>query len=456
MKKTQDYIRELLTMFFIRKNIIVTITVLFSLGSLAVVMFWPRQYQASGALLLKENKVQKSPESIEDVRKDIPLIKESNLFSEMQVFQSEDVIEKTVDFLRDNNIMFQEYKSSSKKYIKLREEIESKLSTTLFPNSNVFQVNLIWSDPLKAKTILENFIEQYLDYRDSIYTPKKAEKFFREQLERFEDKLMEAENKLIELAKSSDSFSQQNKIENNLTLEMDLKKQINQLIPQLIKYKKKVSHLKKALSSSEIKLFSMTDNLNIIKLNESLRNFIEEKANLEAIYNPNSKKIQKVNKKIDKIYGYLEKEMKMILEDESNKVDVLQKQIDDLKQRVAAVSETNMNLFESSILAERIIRNKKLYEESYSTFHRRLEEAIVSKTANTDRLFSVSVVNRAKASLTPIFPQMNALPVGIFLGIVMGLMVAFLLEFFDHTFKRPEDVSNATGMDTICSLPHYS
>lgn len=112
-----------------------------------------------------------------------------------------------------------------------------------------------------------------------------------------------------------------------------------------------------------------------------------------------------------------------------------------------------MGLFEASAKSKMLERQIAVLEDSYTTFSQRLEESKISNT-QTNRLFSVSILARPEASDAPIFPDRNkVIFMGILAGIILGIAAGFLVEFFDHTFKSPEDVENNTGMVYIFSIP---
>jgi capsular polysaccharide biosynthesis protein len=58
--------------------------------------------------------------------------------------------------------------------------------------------------------------------------------------------------------------------------------------------------------------------------------------------------------------------------------------------------------------------------------------------------------------MSPVFPNKKTfIPIGFIVGILLGFTIGFLREFFDHTFKRPEDVDNYLGLPTILSIPEF-
>lgn len=69
----------------------------------------------------------------------------------------------------------------------------------------------------------------------------------------------------------------------------------------------------------------------------------------------------------------------------------------------------------------------------------------------------VSVRRRAEAPEEPSFPQWGIMiPLGVSLGLLIGLGLAFLLEFVDTSIKSPADIVRRTDLAVLGTVPHTS
>ena len=456
MVNTRDYVREFLVMFFIRKRIIVSFLIIFFTGSICIAFLWPPKYRAQGSIFLKSNPVLKSPQSIEVVSSGIPRVKDENLNSEMQLFQSIDVVEKAVVEINSNTSIFGRMDESSDRFESVVQKVYNSLSIELYPNSDIFYVYFTWDNPKKAEVILNTLMDQYMECRNRIYNPKEAQDFFSKQLTKFDDKLRKLEDESIKVAEQPNVVNPEEKIKNNLLIERELKMILNSLQIELVEKRNKVEYLRKTLSSNKVSFFSTIDNPSILNLSKRLQENITEKTKLLTMYQPGSNMIKQVDQKIKDLDNYLRSEVRGILADEESKLKILENQIHDVQMRIQNTNDINLNLYKSVVQSNRIKRDKDLLEDSYNTFAKRLEEARID-TATTNRLFSVSIVSRPHASPVPVFPnKKKVIFIGILLGMVIGSMFGFLVEFFDHTFKRPEDVRNYVDLPTLYSIPKFS
>jgi uncharacterized protein involved in exopolysaccharide biosynthesis len=95
-------------------------------------------------------------------------------------------------------------------------------------------------------------------------------------------------------------------------------------------------------------------------------------------------------------------------------------------------------------------------ENAYKIYAKRLQEARIKGTTEAGQIFTVSILSPPTLNLTPVFPvKKKVILLGLILGFLLGITIGFLVEFFDHTFKRPEDVTNNTNLKTIFSIPDW-
>ena len=456
MKKTQDYIREFVTMLFVRKKSILLITMLFAIGSILIVLFWPPTYTAKGSIIVKSDRVLKRPESLEKIQLNIRKISEYDVYSEMQLLKSTNVIERTVEHLQKKGSFFPGEKNMAQSRKAMIAKIMSNFRVELAPKSYVLYLFLDWGNPEKAELVLDTLMKHYIDYRKEIYSPSEAEVFFEQQLSRFNNQIQEAEARLIKLSQKSDSLSPLQSIDNNLEIERELKRELNGLHAELLDKTNRIRFLEGALASQESASLGSIENEGIVSSVKELQKLIVERAKLLAVYHSDARKVRAVDEQIKNITKYLRAEVKALIEDHRSTCKSIKSQIADMEARLGNIGSENIVLYRSSIEFDRINREKQVLEESYNTFAKRLEEAKIDNTTDANRLFSVSIVSKARTPKAPVFPKPRlVIPLGVLLGFIAGCTIGFLFEFFDHTFKRPEDVSAYTDLQYIYSIPRW-
>jgi capsular exopolysaccharide synthesis family protein len=101
------------------------------------------------------------------------------------------------------------------------------------------------------------------------------------------------------------------------------------------------------------------------------------------------------------------------------------------------------------LLQEEALSSREIYQDLYT----KLEEASV--TAGI-RASNITLVNPARVPSTPSSPKVRvALALGGLLGLIFGLFVAFLWDYFDDSIAGPEQVEQITPIPVIGAIPDF-
>lgn len=454
MIKTQDYLREFVNLFFIQKNIILSITIIFFIAAILVALFWPPIYSSTGAILVKRNQPLKNPESIENVRTELSPLKEDDLLTEEQILKSHTVIEKTVHQIHNKRPSIIQNFFSERKLQRVSNKILSNLYTELVPNSNVINVQFNWGNPQQSEYILDSLFKIYLDYRSELYNPKEAKIFFKNQLHNFNNQLKNREEELIKLAEKYNLSAPMEQIKSNLLLQENLGEKLIDLRKELTEKSKYIQCIQKSLQSRNINFFTSVDDKEIGDFGKRIHNLIMKKEDILQLYTKQSLKAKRINDQINGAYQKLKSEVQRYINAQKTIKNGMQENISKIESKIQNLEKRNVDLYKNMVRSNRINREINLLEDSYSTFAKRLEESQITAKSQAGKLFSVSILSKPQAQSVPIFPnKRKVMLLGLLLGLIVGSTVGFLIEFFNHSFKRPEDVYNYTSLQHIYSIP---
>ncbi|GBE35232.1 cryptic autophosphorylating protein tyrosine kinase Etk [bacterium BMS3Bbin06] len=455
MTRTENYLRELYSIFFAQKRTIFGITLLIFVCSILIAFFWPPTYSATGTFLVRGKKVVTSPGSLEEVQKTVFPVQKEDLFSEVQVLTSNDVIEKTVKELKKKNKNLYPASSNLTREI---YKIKKRIKTEVLPASNVIKISFYSKKPKESVTVLETLMNQYIDYRLEIANPSQAQTFFARQAEKFKKGLEAKEDELIKLVRDTGVPEPLKEIANNLRIKEALEKQLNILMSDFIGKKRLVTHLSKEVAKNKVQYFSFIEgSKTITELGLSLQKLVIEYGKVLRTYLPGSERAEAIEQQIKKTFQSLRAEAKAYNDEQFSQLLAAKDKIENLEKRIKALDDRNVMLQNQSIYQQRIEREIKLLQFSYETFSKRREEAGVNRAVQeTNFSTNVSVLSKAFPSDGPVFPKKRiVIPLGLLVGFITGCSLGFIREYFDHTFKKPSDVARYADLPVVFSIPKW-
>ena len=425
-------------------------------AGLCIAFFYPPTYSAEGSVLIKGRKISVAPQSLEtpDVR--ALEVRNQDLKSEIQIMTSNDVIKRTIEDLASQNKFFT---SSDLEEITLNQhitKIKDSITPEIVPESSVIRVVITDKSPEKALAILSSLFHEYVAYRSALYNPLNTQNLFDNLFEKSSTNLISEEQKMLDLAHRNNTSDPAKEIDNNLLIINQLQVQLDTLSNQRIELQKRIDFIGKSLKDKDMHFFSFIDNVTINRISERLHGLIIEKGTKERIYTSNSNVISRINEQIRATYADLKGEVTDYLGNLKADLESMKEQVDYTKTQISELSDRNMELLQQKLEMERIDRKTKLLNLSYEIFGKRLEESRIDLQSDATNLFSISVLSKPFTTGEPLFPQKKRVIIlGFFLGFMTGCTLGFLNEFFDHTFKKPEDVRKIINVPTIFSIPHW-
>jgi polysaccharide chain length determinant protein (PEP-CTERM system associated) len=124
------------------------------------------------------------------------------------------------------------------------------------------------------------------------------------------------------------------------------------------------------------------------------------------------------------------------------------RQINIYKQRVENTPKREQELLS-------LKRDYENIKESYdSLLERKLEAEIAVNMERKQKGEQFRILDEAKLPQKPVKPDMKKLFVMVFAaGLGLGGGIIFLLEYFDNTLKRPDDIESDLKLDVLCMVP---
>jgi uncharacterized protein involved in exopolysaccharide biosynthesis len=412
-----------------------------------------------------------------DSRPLIPLNQEEVINSEIQILTSRDLIEKVIQTLKVESIYPEVVKSPPARMTPMEAAIlqfEKKLSVEGVKKSSVIQVSFQHKDPriaAKAVNLLVDFLkEKHLQ----VYSDPKSS-FLEQQLSTYEQKLKDSQNQLETFKQKYQVFS----LEEQRTLllkqrtEFDTsfrtsQNQIRELQNKLLSLKTQMRAV-----SKDVPLYSETERYKIIddakaqllslhlkeqellqKYNEDTPLVINVRKEIKIVQNFIKKQEEDLKGKVrtgqNIVYQDIEREMiktQAELSSQEAKSATLREQIAQLNREVRT-----LDLRENDL--QNLKRELAANEKNYKTYLEKVEEALISDNLNRQKMANISTIQAAAVPQKPIKPK-KALNValGIILGAVSGLGLAFFSEYTNQGLSTPESAERHLGLPVLGTVP---
>lgn len=349
--------------------------------------------------------------------------------------------------------------------------LSGKVKSSLETGTNIIEIKVVSGDPEEARD-LANAVAQA--YKEITLEEKKAQitktrMFVNEQLLKSKDELAVSEKALQE-------FEEKQKIP---SVDQDLLRTIEKLSAaegeieemkqrqEIIKsQRQKLVDMYNAKSGNQTSDFKPAASMEISGKTEKEIEWVSELTTEDPGLQSLNDRLINLQLNLEDMLSYRKKDHPQILS--------LEKKIQKtLKQIIAHYDSKLRNLYErqASISAKlsdfnedleklpgnhlrymRLVRNLRVNEELYTILTKKLQEARISEAGMTD---DVTVMSVASLPIKPINKNISRIGIiGLFLGFLLGVLLAIFREMMDTSIGTIEDVEHFINIPVLATIPH--
>ena len=474
--------RDFLTILFKHKYTILMI--FFGVVATATIgsCLLPPTYEAKSSLLLKFGReyIYRSEvgERGSDTRPLIPLNQEEVINSVIQILTSRDLIEKVIASIKVENIYPDLAEDPPKTVTPLEAAIlifEKKLSVEGIKKSNVIQISFQHKDPHIAAKAVNLLVEFLKEKHLQVYSDPKSS-FLEQQLLAYEQKLKESQNQLENFKQKYQVFSLEEQRTLLLKQRTDLDTAFKSAQNQVRELQDKLSSLKNQMRtvSKDVPLYTETERYKIIDdAKAQLLSLQLKEQELLQKYNENTALVINVRKEIKIVQDFIKKQeedlrgkvrtgQNIVYQDIEREMFKTQSELSSQEARRATLQGQIAQLdkeIQTLDLRENELQNLKrelaTNEKNYKTYLEKVEEALISDDLNRLKMTNISVIQTAIAPAKPVKPK-KALNIvlGIILGALSGLGLAFFKEYTAQSLSTPESVERRLGLPVLATVSY--
>jgi uncharacterized protein involved in exopolysaccharide biosynthesis len=341
--------------------------------------------------------------------------------------------------------------------------------------SNIITINFQTESRKLAQETINKLIGFYLDKHVNVHNTPGSFEFFTKETDQFRDSLVKVEDNLKNLK--------------NRTGIASLVEQRNILLARVGRLQQALEETESALATSSAKVRALENSLaqlpkttvvqettgnpnqSVDLMRARLYELELKEQDLLSKYNETSKPVQEVRRQLAETKTLLAKEdpsrkqvtqglseahkqTELALFTERANLSSLGARAREQRTQFASARNDLKAINESEVSLLQVQREVGIQEASYKKYSDKLDQTRIDHALEMVKISNISVVQPATYPIKPVRPKkMFNIALGLILGIFGGLGLAFISEYMDHTFKKPEDITQILDLPILATIP---
>jgi len=321
-------------------------------------------------------------------------------------------------------------------------------------NSRLVMVGFTSRFPDLSAEVVNAHVDEYmgLALKNRLETSGKAKEFLEEEIAKAREQVVAAEATLNDYRKKNHILALDTNSKGDVTADRlnDLNQRYTEAQADRIKLDAQCSLVARRNYES---LPDVNASKLIMDLKAELSRVEAERAELASKFKPGYPKMSETIARESQLRARLNTEIGTIVAATQTACVAAKTREDQLKNQVDA--ERERALAERDVAADysTLARDAETARSTYATLVQRMKDVDVAKEI---RMSNISVVDRALPPLKPSYPRKGfTLALSAAIGLVLGLALAFLLEYLDNTVATQEDVETRLGLPMLGLVPRF-
>jgi polysaccharide biosynthesis protein PslE len=472
-------VREFLTLLFKHKGKIVSVFLAFVLTATLLSFWLPPSYEARSRLLIKFGREYIAIPEVGGTPPFLALKQEEVINSEIQILTSRELIENVVRTMEVETLYPALAGNPPAKMSSLDAAIltfKNALAVEGVKKSNVIEVSFRHGDPRTAADAVNILVYLFKEKHLKVFSNPQFS-FLERQFAIYEDRLREAGDRLERFKNTYGvhAFDEQRTllIRQRIDLDGALKGARNRIDELRERLASLDARKRSDALSDAVPIHTDTERDNIIvQAKDKLLALRLKEAELLKAYNDGSRVVANVRHEIRLVEEFL-KDQEEDIRKRVKTGNVVYREVEtdlirteaDLKEQIARaaalerqISQLDENIGFLSLREKEYLslnREMALSEKNYRTYAERMEDARISDQMDEDRLANISVIHEAAPPPEPVSPKKKLnIALGILLGGLSGLTLAFFSEYTSQFLSTPGDVERRLGLPVLAAVSY--
>ncbi len=322
------------------------------------------------------------------------------------------------------------------------------------PASQLVNVVYVSQDPafasVAANALAETYVEQNIEVKQA--NTRKTLDWLQAQITDREQALQKSEEALANYRESNNAISlgDNNVVNNRLNF---FNEQANQAKSRRVQKESLYNQIKNLKGDDpKADTFPMiAQNPNIQRIRQEITSLQQRRLDLSQRYGPLHPEMKQLDSSIADANGRLENEIRTVIESARQDYEAaladerrLQQAYAQAEQDAQSLNRKNINY---SVLQNQAKTNREIYQQL-------LQQQQELKVSSNSRANNVRVAERAERPGAPFTPNVpRNLMVGVGVGLAIGILLAFGLDYLDDTIKTPDDITRRLNVPFLGLVP---
>jgi tyrosine-protein kinase Etk/Wzc len=340
---------------------------------------------------------------------------------------------------------------SNKEYLAVIQQLKGIVEAEHQEGTNIIDIQVVSKDPLEAASLANAFVRAYRDYNIKEKNKKTYETktFIENQLRLTSDKLKEAERELQSFKEGYALISMDTQTQNVLDKLYNVENEYEKVKTEKSEVASQLRLLedpkKGVIQRSKEVFFSTGQDSPLYPYKKKLSELFLQRQTLLINFTAKHPKVREIDDQIRAIIYEAQKELKSLF-------NALQNREKDYAEKLVQLREENKRLPEKALQLVRLQREVDLQASLYSQLKEKYQETLIQESSKVEE---VSIVRPAVPPDKPsnIPSKLIVVGTGLIMGLILGIVFAFLAEIFDTSMGRIEDVEELLQVPVLGVIP---
>ncbi|MBP9021439.1 MAG: polysaccharide biosynthesis tyrosine autokinase [Syntrophobacterales bacterium] len=377
-----------------------------------------------------------------------------NMQTQMAIIKSYPIIQATAQELGliPQDLTAEEIRNKTE-YLGIINKLKGMVETEQEAQSSIINVHVTADDPRFAERLANTLVSVYKEQRTAELNKRTTEskKFVEEQLKIAKERLKNSEDAVRDYREKQKLIS--------------VDSTAGSLMAQLGSYKtayekavvdyEKVQNVLRQLNRAETRPFTSKTSFYLDEappvyksMNDRLIQLLMDRDSLLITYTENHPQVVEIKQRIHEVVQNMKSQLAAHSKSLRENIQFLKSKIDETERQVKSLPEKGLEL-------TRLERNVKVDTEVYSLLEKSYQDALIKEA---EKIEDVQIIRPAFEPTSPVNPPKTAATAGIgtLLGLVLGLVFAFMLETFDTSIGTIEEVEKFLGVPVLGIIPQIN